>query len=132
MLFNPWVILVAVALLFSGIGIGYKWSERANAAQLLAATNQAIAGANAATEAEVKRTVEAARVEAARRLASATARLKGERDAALKSKPECSRDADSMRLLNESIAVANGDQAASKQLPDSVRSGSAASERDGP
>lgn len=122
---NPYILLAcligAIGMFGSGVSIGYKWSERSHVADVVAAQNAAIAGANAAAYAERERAVAAARTEAAARLTARTARMKGELDAALKSRPECSRDAESVRLLNDAIRVGNGQAPAPDKLPVAVR-----------
>jgi hypothetical protein len=124
-IFNPYVLLFflvgALGLFGSGVSIGVKWERRDSLALRDAAQVKAIADANSAVEAAIQRTVAAAKREADARLASRTARLKGEIDAAKKSRPECSRDAESLGLLNDAIRSANGETSASGKLPDTVR-----------
>lgn len=109
---SPTVLFVCLALglgLFSsGVSIGVKWERNDTLAKIAVAQDAAIAAANAAVAAETERAV-------AREKAAATARAKarevrhlGELDAAKKSRPECARDSDSMRLLNSAIDDANG------------------------
>lgn len=124
-IFNPYVLLFflvgALGLFGSGVSIGVKWERRDALALRDAAQVKAIADANTAVEAAIKRTVAAAKREADARLASRTAKLKGELDAAKKSRPECSRDPESVGLLNSAIADANGEAPAAGKLPDEVR-----------
>lgn len=121
---NPYILLgLFVSLLaatFGGYHYGYSRAEDAISARATAAQEQAIDRANKDVEAATARTLAQARAEAAAKLAAATIRLKGERDAAIKSRPECARDADSMRLLTDSIAASNGTAPASSSLPDFV------------
>ena len=122
---NPYILLLvlagAIGLFGSGVSVGYKWSERAHGAALAAAQVAAIEGANRDAELEKQRALAAAKKDADARLASRTARLKGEIDAAQKSRPECGRDDVSLRLLNDAIHSANGETSASGKLPDTVR-----------
>lgn len=124
-MFNPYFILASlVALLTTAFGadhFGYHRAKAECAAAVATAQDKAIADANAATEAATKRAVEQAKVEAAQRLAATTIRLKGERDAAIKARPECARDPDSMQLLQQSIAAANGQTPAGDSMSDPVR-----------
>jgi len=121
---NPYVLLAALALaigLFgSGVSVGYKWENRAHAAAVLDAQNAAIDAANRDVEAATARAVAQAKAEAAARLSATTIRLKGERDAAIKARPECTRDADSIRLLVESIDSANGQTPSTSGMSDRV------------
>lgn len=121
---NPYFILVALLALlgtgFSGYRYGKHVCQGEQATVIATAQNEAITRANLDVEAATKRAVEQAKVEAAQRLAATTIRLKGERDAALKAKPECSRDADSQRLLVESIRLANDSAASPSPVPDAV------------
>jgi hypothetical protein len=124
-MFNPtvllFVVLGMVGMFGTGASIGYKWSQRAHVAAVAAAQVAAIESANRDAEVEKQRALAAAKKDADARLASRTARLKGEIDAAKKSRPECSRDAESLGLLNDAIRSANGETSASGKLPDEVR-----------
>lgn len=120
----PIILLVALlALLGTGFG-GYRYGKHVcqgeQATAVAAAQKQAIDAANADVEAATKRAVEQAKMEAAQRLRATTIRLKGERDAALKARPECVRDAGSMGLLQSAIDSANGQSTTSGTMPDSV------------
>lgn len=123
---NPYVLLgQIIGLIIAIVGAyhyGYNRAEDAVAARVAAAQVEAIDQANRDTEAATKLAVEQAKAEAGARLAATTIRLKGERDAALKARPECVRDADSMGLLNSAIDAANGQAAAVGKVPDPVRS----------
>lgn len=109
---NPYALLAALlaflAVGFGGYRYGYSRAEDAVAARVATAQNEAIAAANRDTEAEIARTLAQARAEAQARLSATTIRLKGERDAAIKARPECGRDADSMAILQSAIDTANG------------------------
>ena len=122
---NPYFLLAglvfALGLFASGVSVGYRWENRAHAAAVLAAQNEAIDQANRDTDAATARAVAQAKAEAQARLAATTIRLRGERDAAVKARPECLRDTDSQRLLVESIAAANGQTPAGSSVPDAVR-----------
>ena len=121
---NPYALLAAllavIAVAFGSYRYGYNRAEDAIAARVAAAQVAAIESANAATEAATARAVAQAKAEAAARLSAATVRLKGERDAALKARPECQRDADSMGLLLDAIGNANGLAPTSDTMPDSM------------
>lgn len=127
---NPTIIayalLACLASLLGGLGggvyIGVEWEKGDNADKVVIAQNAAIEGANRAAEAERKRALEAAKKEADARLANSTARMKGELDAAKKSRPECARDAESIGLLRSAIGVANGKADAAPVVPSVVRS----------
>lgn len=120
----PIILLVALlALLGSGFG-GYRYGKHVcqgeQATVVAAAQKQAIASANRDVETATARAVEQAKAEAAARLRSTRVRLEGERDAALKSRPECARDLDSQRLLQSAIDLANGATPAGNGVPDPV------------
>ena len=112
-MFHPYVLLgslvFAIGLFASGVSIGYKWSERAHAAAVVTAQVEAIERANQDADIEKQRALSAAKTEADARLKASAKRHRGELDAARKAKPECARDADSVRLLLDAIADANGD-----------------------
>lgn len=124
-MFNPYVLLLvlagAIGLFGSGVSVGHKWSERAHGAALAAAQVKAIADANTAVDLAIQRTVVSAKKEADARLAARSIKHKGELDAAKKSRPECSRDAVSMGLLNDAIRAANGEAPTADKLPDAMR-----------
>ncbi len=122
---NPYVLLFvlvgALGLFGSGVSIGVKWEKRSTVAAVIAAQTAAIEQANRDAEIEKQRAVSAAKKESDARLATRTARLKGEIDAAKKSRPECSRDAESLGLLNDAIDSANGEAHPGAKLLDEVR-----------
>lgn len=124
-MFSPtillFVVLGLVGMFGTGASVGYKWSERAHGAALAAAQVKAIDDANTAVELAVERTLATAKKEANARLSARTARMKGEIDAAQKSRPECDRDDVSLRLLHDAISAANGETPAADKLPDEVR-----------
>ncbi len=128
---NPAIILVLLVALgaatLGGYRYGYSRAEDAVSARVAAAQVEAIEQANRDTEAATKRALDAARAEADARVRAAGIRRKGEIDATAKARPECVRDADSMRLLHEAIAAANGTAPAADSVPDAVRSNAAAS-----
>jgi hypothetical protein len=121
---NPTAILVALlAFLAVGFGsyrYGYSRAEDAVAARVATAQNEAIASANRDVEAATARAVEQAKAEAAARLSATAIRLKGERDAAIKARPECLRDVESQRLLQCAIDAANGKTPAGNCLLDTM------------
>jgi len=121
---NPYALLAALlaflAVAFGGYRYGYSRAEDAQASAVATAQVEAIDKANRDTEVATKRAVAQAKAESAARLSAVSARLKGEQDAALKAKPECSRDADSQRLLLESIRLANDSAASASPVPDAV------------
>lgn len=127
---NPTIIayalLACLASLLGGLGggvyIGVKWEKGDNADKVIVAQNAAIEGANKAAAAELERQRLAAKKEADARVANSTARMKGELDAAKKSRPECARDAESIGLLRSAIGVANGKADAAPVVPSVVRS----------
>lgn len=124
MLPNPAILLgLLVGLLAASFGAyqyGYSRAEDAVSARVAAAQVEAIEQANRDTDAAVARAVEQAKREADARVRATGIRRKGEIDATAKARPECARDADSMRLLNESIAAANGTAPAGSGMPDTV------------
>lgn len=124
-MFNPYILLaslvLAVGLFGTGISIGVKWERRDAVVALVAAQNAAIESANRDAEVEKQRALSAAKKESDARLAYRTAKLKGELDAAKKSRPECSRDAESLGLLHDAIRSGNGETPAAGKLPDAVR-----------
>ena len=132
-MFNPYVILgQIIGLILAIVGAyhyGYNRAEDAAAARVATAQDKAITDANAATEAATKLAVEQAKAEAVQRLAATTIRLKGERDAALKARPDCVRDTDSMRLLQSALDSANGQSTAIDSVPDPVPTTPTAGER---
>ena len=121
---NPYALLAAglalVAALIGADHFGYKRAENAAAARIAAAQVEIIDRANRDIEASTARAVAQAKAEAAARLSATTIRLKGERDAAIKARPECTRDADSIRLLVESIDSANGQTPSTSGMSDRV------------
>lgn len=124
-MFNPYILVAAlvfsISLFGAGVRIGYKWEERVHIADVVAAQDRAVTAANERTAAETQRTLAAAKADSDARLRARTARMKGEIDAAKKSRPECSRDAVSLGLLHDAITAANGEAPAAAVLPDSVR-----------
>lgn len=124
-IFNPYVLLFlalsAVGMFASGVSIGVKWERRDALANLAAVQIKAIDDANTAVELAIQRTVAEAKKESDARLANRTAKLKGELDAAKKSRPECARDAESLSLLNDAIRSANDEIPTVVKLPDEVR-----------
>jgi len=123
-MFNPYILLVALlALLVTAFGadrFGYHRAKNECAAAVATSQNEAIADANKRIATETKRAVAAAKSEADARVRAAGIRRKGEIDAATKAKLECSRDADSQRLLLESIRLANDSAASPIPMPDAV------------
>lgn len=121
---NPWILLgsliLAVGLFLSGLSIGIRWQKGREATNVAAVQKQAIDDANRAVRIETERTLAAAKAEADARVRAAGIRRKGEIDAILKSKSDCSRDSASMGLLLESIDSANGTEAATNELPKPV------------
>ena len=121
---NPWILLggliLAVGLFLSGLSIGVRWQKGREAANVAAVQKQTIDDANRDAIAEAQRAVAAAKQEAEKRASFQILKLKGERDAALKASPNCSRDPISMGLLVESINSANGTEAAANKLPEPV------------
>ena len=120
----PIILLVALlALLGSGFG-GYRYGKHVcqgeQATAIATAQNEAITRANLDVEAATKRAVESAKKEADARIRAAGIRRKGEIDATAKARPECARDQQSMELLQQSIAAANGQTPAGNSLPDAV------------
>lgn len=123
---NPYAILAALlaflAVGFGGYRYGYSRAEDAVAARVATAQVEAIDRANRDTEAATARAVAQAKAEAAARLSAVTVRLKGERDAIAKAKPDCARDADSQRLLQSAIDLANGQSTDPDSMPDPMSS----------
>ncbi len=121
---NPYVLLALLislgAATFGGYRYGYSRAEDAVSARVAAAQVEAIATANRDVETAAARAVAQAKADASRRMAYQRIQLEGQRDAALKARPECSRDDDSLRLLRASIAAANGQTPAIDKVPDSV------------
>ncbi len=113
--------LVAALLLFlSGFFYG-KYVEKAEQAlDVVTVQDETIDDANRDVKAEQQRAVAAAKREAEKRASFQILKLKGERDAALKASPNCSRDPTSMGLLLDTIRSANGEEAAANKLPEPV------------
>lgn len=109
---SPTVLLICLALglgLFgSGVSIGVKWERNDTLARIAVAQDTAIKAANAAVAAETERAVAREKAAATARAKAREIRHQGDLDAAKKSRPECSRDATSMGLLNSAIDAANG------------------------
>ena len=124
-MFHPYVLLgclvFALGLFGSGVSIGYKWSERRVAADVLTAQVAAIERANSDAEIEKQRALSAAKAEADARAKARAVRHRGELDAALKARPECARDVDSLGMLNDAINAANDQAGSAGKLPDAVR-----------
>ena len=121
MLSNPYVLLVQlIGLLIAIYGAyeyGYSRAEDAVSARIATAQVEAIDRANRDTEAATALAVAQAKAEAVQRLAATTIRLKGERDAAIKARPECGRDAGSLQLLQSAIDLANDSTTIRSSLP---------------
>jgi hypothetical protein len=111
---NPYLLLAclvaAIGIFFTGFQSGRHWEQRDALASVVAAQNAAIERANKESEAETQRALLAAKAEADARAKAREARHKGELDAQRKANPLCSRDADSLGLLNSSISLANGEK----------------------
>ena len=124
-MFNPYALLAALlaflAVGFGGYRYGYSRAEDAVAARVAIAQVEAIDRANRDTAAATARAVEQAKAEAAARLSATKRRIEGERDAAIKARPECARDVQSMELLQRAIDLANGSTSTSGLVPDPVR-----------
>ena len=122
---NPYVLLAglvfAIGLFASGVSVGVKWERRDALANLVTVQNKAINDANTAVELAIERTLASAKKETAARIKAREIRHKGELDAAKKSRPECSRDAESFSLLNDAINSTNSETATGTKLPDEVR-----------
>ena len=122
---NPYIIigllLGAVGLFGSGVSIGVRWERNDTLARIAVAQNTAIAAANAVAATQIERTVAAAKAEGQARLKARDIKHRGELDAAKKSRPECGRDDESLRLLIDAIDAANGNESAPSVVPDAVR-----------
>lgn len=120
----PFMLAALIAILIASVS-GYEYGKHVcngeHGVAVAAAQDKAIDAANEATDAATARAVAQAKAEAEARLVAATIRLKGERDAAIKARTECTRDADSQRLLLDAVDLANGQQATSNPMSDSVR-----------
>jgi hypothetical protein len=113
-----------VALLV-GLGVGgyfgYEYRDGKVAQQIVKAENAVIERANKNAALETASAVALAEARAAARTKTDTARLKGELDAAKKARVGCSRDAESLGLLNASIALASGEEGATGIVSPEVR-----------
>lgn len=120
-LLNPWLLLGGVlALLVSGGGgayLGYQYRAGQAAVELHDATVAVVEAARANAAADTAAAVRQAKTRAAAETRIREAKLKGDLDAARKNRPECVRDADSMRLLNDLIDAANGAESPTGSLP---------------
>jgi hypothetical protein len=115
-------VLVAMLLAFAfGLYVGVRWEKSDNANAIILAQDTAIKTANQTTAAAVATTIAAAKKEATANLASRTAKMAGELDAAKKSRPDCSRDPESMGLLNSAIDASNFEEAAASGMPSALR-----------
>lgn len=127
---SPIVLLgsfVAALLLFlSGFFYGKHVEKAEQALDVVTVQDETIDDANRDVNSEKKRAVAAARQEEKARASFQIIKLKGERDAALKAKPDCSRDSTSMGLLLDTIRSANGEEAAANELPKPVPATAAA------
>lgn len=121
---NPYLLfgsLVAALLCFlSGFYYGTEYQRGKQALDVTAFQKQIIDDANNSIEVETRRSLASAKQEAEKRASFQILKLKGERDAALKAKFDCSRDPTSMGLLLDTIRSANGEETASNQLSKSV------------
>lgn len=121
---NPIILLgslaAAVAIFLSGFFYGGSYQKGKQATNVVAIQKQAIDDANNSIEIETRRSLASAKQEAEKRASFQILKLKGERDAALKAKFDCSRDPTSMGLLLDTIRSANGEETASNQLSKSV------------
>lgn len=121
---NPYILLgslvVAVCLFLSGFFYGKHVERGEQALNVVTVQNKTIDDANNAVAAEQQRALAAARAEEKAKSTFQIAKLKGERDAALKASTNCNRDSVSMGLLNAAIRSANGEETASDKLSISV------------
>lgn len=125
-------ILVALLVGFSSGGyLGYEYRDGRVAKEIETASLAAVDRANKDAEAERVRALAAAKKESAARLASRISRMQGELDAAKKARAECARDAESTRLLLDSLRAASGDESAAPVVPPEVRGAAGAGGRDG-
>lgn len=121
-------LIAAILLFLSGFFYGKHVEKAEQALNVVTVQDDTIDDANRDVEAETKRAVAAAKQEAEKRASFQILKLKAERDAALKAKPDCSRDPTSMGLLLDTIRSANGEEAAANELSKPVPTTTAASQ----
>lgn len=121
---NPYLLLgslIAALLCFlSGFYYGTEYQRGKQALDITILQKQTIDDANNSIEVETRRSLASAKQEAEKRASFQVLKLKGERDAALKAKSDCSRDPTSMGVLLDTIRSANGEETASNQLSKSM------------
>lgn len=113
---SPIILLgsfVAAFMLFlSGFFYGKHIERSEQALNITSIQKQTIADANRDIEIETQRALAFAAQETKKRISFQILKLKGERDAALKAKSDCSRDPASMGVLLDTIRSVNGEEAA--------------------
>lgn len=123
---SPAFLLAALLLAIAGFGggcyLGYDYRGGLEAERIAEAQNAALEGAREESAAAIIAMAGAARQAGLDEAAARQARSKGVADANLKARPECSRDAESVGLLNDSIDRANGSAGAAPGVPEEVRS----------
>lgn len=109
---NPWPIIAGLLFWLASVAgaawLGYDYKAGKVAQEIAKAQADTLQQAIAAAETDKEAAVERAEKEATARATAAAAKSKGQTDANLKANANCSRDADSMRLLSEAIDTANG------------------------
>ncbi len=124
MLPNPTIVLVllitALGLSFGGYRYGKHVCQGEHATEVATIQEQAIDAANTESKAATKLAVGQIAREANARVRAAGIRRKGEIDAEAKARPECLRDTDSMGVLHDAIASANGQSTTSSRMPDAM------------
>ena len=122
----PIILLVALLAFLAASFGSYRYGKHVcqgeQATVVADAQKQAIDSANIESKAATKLAVGQIAREADARVRAAGIRRKGEIDAIAKARPECVRDADSMGLLLESIAAANGQTPTSNSVSDALSS----------
>ena len=122
-------LVIAIGLSVSSYRYGKHVCTGEHATEVATVQNDAIIAANTESKAATKLAVGQIAREANARVRAAGIRRKGEIDAAIKARPECGRDQQSMELLQSALDAANGQGSAGNSMPDSVRPTSATSQR---
>lgn len=123
---NPYLILAGVLFWLGSCAgaawLGYDYHDGKVAQQVAKAQAETLKQAQADAAADLQTSNTRVRAEAAAQARVRAAKTIGVQDATLKARPDCSRDAQSIGLLNAAIDAANGTSASAGGMPPAVRS----------
>lgn len=116
-------ILFLASLFGAGAYTGYQLAAGHYAQAAADAQEQAIEGVRQQLEIDKQAAIERVRRQTLASMRARSAVSRGVSDATLKAKPLCGRDAESMGLLNDAIAAANGTEPGARGVPQSLPAG---------